>query len=253
MRPEEQRAAAFLRDIGLKVEVVPTGNARSCDFRVRDSRHVYLVEVKLKNSPDVKQWDDFDVQSRPVGLDYGETQRMLRYAASQMSSTRQSLEEFAVPWVTIAKGADQDILLTQTVDTFFGVERIGEPPYRSWKRCYFFGESIAFRHREISGMIVDAKGTVRMCLNPFSTKRREFRTCDVFRFFAERGWMIDPVDEEQTGVALFADCEIDRRDERRVLDYIKRKYNLRDGTVNLVMQEHSSVARVPVEELESQS
>jgi hypothetical protein len=249
MTPEEERAAKFLRDVGLSVKQVATRDTQTCDFRVRDDEHVYLVEVKLKKSPDLTQWADFAAHSRPVGLDYKETQRKLHEAAGQMSATRESADEFAVPWVTVAPTADEEILITQVVDTFFGVQRVGEPPYRRWKRCYYFSESICFRHREVSGLMVDAKGGVRLCVNTLSPRLEKFKSSKLFGFFADRQWTIDPVEEERSGVSLLADCAVDRRDERAVLDYVKNKYDLRLGAVNIVMQEHSAIARVPRSEL----
>jgi hypothetical protein len=250
VKPEETRAAKFLREIGLRVEPVATSEARTCDFRVRDDVHSYLVEVKLKNSPNMDAWQDYEPHSRPVGLDQKGTQRKLHDAASQLRSTRTSATEFAVPWIAIPRVSDENILLTQTVDTFFGVQRVGEPPYRTWKRCYFFGESTCFRHPEIDGLLVDAKKAVRLCVNTLSPRVAEFRETALFRFFAARDWTIDPVEEDRAGVSLVADCAIPRTDERSVLEYVKAKYDLGLGAVNIVMREHSAIARIPTSELD---
>lgn len=94
--------------------------------------------------------------------------------------------------------------------------------------CYFFYESLFFKYKDLDAVVVHSSNDVSLCLNPYSSRFVEWKT---YPFLSAFSVVIDPVMQESTGAAFFADCDTDRSNTNQVVRYLRQKYQLRPPTI----------------------
>lgn len=111
------------------------------------------------------------------------------------------------------------------IETLEGYTEAGD--YYS-KPCYFFYESLFFKYQHLDAVVVHSYDDVSLCLNPYSPR---YAAWQAYPFLSAFSAVIDPVAEESTGAALFADCDMDRSNTNQVVGYLRQKYQLHRPTI----------------------
>jgi hypothetical protein len=91
------------------------------------------------------------------------------------------------------------------------------------KPCYFFHESLFFKYKDLDAVVLHSCDDLTLCLNPYSSRYTAWKA---YPFLSAFSVVIDPVEEESAGAALFADCDTDRRDTKQIVRYLRQKYQL---------------------------
>jgi hypothetical protein len=170
----------------------------------------------------------------------GYTSRMaaiFKHGIRQLDALAATEEGFEIVWLLGRSPFDSEFHFVQAIATLFGIQNIVERAKDSAaKPCYFFGESIFHKHKQLDAAIVEKPEGFVMCLNPYASRLVRFRKTTFFAFFNARA-TIDPFEEEKAGLGYVADCEVPRHGEKEVLAYVAEKYHLRNP-MNLVFKRH---------------
>ncbi len=219
--------------LGLKVTMItPSPEHKSPDLLIEFAGARILTEVERKTN---------DQQLR--NLLEGEEGATLQYSGARIEErvkkawrqirdypNRRSSDSTLV-WL-IAGQRDATILTAKAaIPRLYGIETLEgyteTDDYYS-KPCYFFYESMFFKYKHLDAVIVHSFDDVTLCLNPHSSRYAAWKT---YPFLSTFSAVIDPIAEESTGAALFADCDTDRGDTCQVVRYLRRKYQLRRPTI----------------------
>lgn len=219
----------FRDELGLNVSMITSSPThKSPDLLIEFAGVRILTEVERKT--DDQQLRDLLDGEKGVTLQYSgaRTEERIKKAWRQIRDcpNRRSSDSTLV-WL-IAGQRDATILTAKAairrlygIETLEGYTETGD--YYS-KPCYFFYESLFFKYKHLDAVVVHSCNDVTLCLNPYSSRCAAWKTYPfLFAFSA----IIDPVAEESTGAALFADCDTDRSDMNQVVRYLRQKYQLR--------------------------
>ena len=254
---EEEYVIGRLGERGFRAEkLARTTERKACDLLVFDDTNRYLIEVKRRRSDEaiartLRKDGKTELLHHPMGFS-APTEKTMAHAVKQLDAIEASGNPFKLIWFCIdPQYNDAATLMQQVHDTAFGsanlirMPRLGEG---TPVQCYFFHHSVFFKYPQLSAVVLDTTRTFTLLLNPFGDRLADFRTTALFRWFdSDEGGVVDPHILEAAGVALIADCHIDRRDEHGVLTYLKKKYELpRWGLFHLPMIHHSAFISVPI-------
>jgi hypothetical protein len=224
----------ILRDVPeLNVSMImPSPKHKSPDLLIKFTGVRILTEVERKTD-DQQLRDLLDVE-KGATLQYSvaRTEERVKRAWRQIRDypNRKSSDSTLV-WL-IAGQRDATILTAKAaIQRLYGIETLEgyteTDDYYS-KPCYFFHESLFFKYKDLDATVVHSCDDVTLCLNPHSSRYDAWKT---YAFLSAFSAVIDPVAEESTGAALFADCDTDRGDTNHVVRYLRQKYRLRRPTI----------------------
>ena len=224
----------ILRDVlGLNVSMITTSpEYKSPDLLIEFAGVRMLTEVERKT--DDQQFRDLLDDEKGATLQYSgaRTEERVKNAWRQIRDypNRRSSDSTLI-WL-IAGQRDAAILTAKAaIARLYGVETLEgyteTDDYYS-KPCYFFYESLFFKYKHLDAVVVHSCDDVTLCLNPYSSRYATWRT---YPFLSAFSAVIDPVAEEPTGAALFADCNTDRSNTNQVVGYLRQKYQLRPPTI----------------------
>lgn len=254
---EEEYVIGRLDEMGFRAEkLARTAERKTCDLLAVDDTNRYLIEVKRRRSDEsiartLRKEGKTELLHHPMGFS-APTEKTMAQAIKQLDAIETPGDPFKLIWFYIdPQYNDATTLIQQVHDTAFGganlirMPRLGEG---APVHCYFFHHSVFFKYPQLSAIVIDTGRTFTLLLNPFASRLAEFRTTALFRWFdSDEGGVVDPYVLETAGVALIADCDIDRRDEHGVLTYLKKKYGLpRWGLFHLPMVHHSAFVSVQI-------
>lgn len=254
---EEEYVIGRLEEMGFRAEkLARTAERKACDLLVADDTKQYLIEVKRRRSDEsiartLRKDGKTELLHHPMGFS-APTEKTMAHAVKQLDAIESPGNPFKLIWFYIdPQYNDATTLIQQVHDTAFGganlirMPRAGEG---SPVHCYFFHHSVFFKYPQLSAVVLDTGRTFTLLLNPFGDRLAEFRTTALFRWFdSDEGGVVDPYALEAAGLALIADCDVDRRNEHGVLTYLKKKYGLpRWGLLHLPMIHHSAFVAVPI-------
>lgn len=235
----------ILRDVlGLNVSTItPSPEHKSPDLLIEFAGVRILTEVERKT--DDQQLRDLLDGEKGTTLQYSgaRTEERVKKAWRQIRdcSNRRATDSTLV-WL-IAGQRDATILTAKAaISRLYGIETLQgytETDDYYLKPCYFFHESLFFKYKHLDAVVVHSCDDVTLCLNPHSSRYAAWKT---YPFLSAFSTVIDPVAEESMGAALFADCDMDRRDTNQVVRYLRQKYQLRRPTITQFV-----LANMPVE------
>ena len=241
---------AVLEAAGVRAERVPTAQAKRCDLWAEDDAEHYLIEVKgFHDNPAIhkalRETGESQSQRR---LDYlGTVAGDVSDALTQLRETAQGHAESLWLVALLARTAyGPDVTVKQILGTLYGTRQVMDmdSPTASAVSCLYFSHSAFFRHPDLDGaMVIGPKGSM-LCLNDFGRRVDRLRRSPLGRFFAERGALHDAASSERDLHILVADCDADRDDEAKVLQYLEQKYKLKH-LVSLAPVEYSATVLVP--------
>lgn len=219
-----------LRDVcGLNVSMItPSPEYKSPDLLIEFADVRILTEVERK--ADDQQFRDLleGEKGAPIQYSGARTEDRVKNAWRQIRDyPNRRASDSTLIWL-IAGQRDATILTAKAaIALLYGVETLegyteGDDFYS--KPCYFFYESLFFKCKHLDAVVVHSYGDVSLCLNPYSSRYAAWKT---YPFLAAFSAIIDPVAEESTGTAFFADCDTDRSNTNQVVGYLCQKYQLR--------------------------
>lgn len=88
--------------------------------------------------------------------------------------------------------------------------------------CFYYDFSDFYRYSHVDGAIIATRDGGLLCVNEFSDNAPEFRCSRLLSIFNTS--IIDPLDLKSNNRLLFVDSDIDRRDERRILDHLRNMH-----------------------------
>ncbi len=119
----------------------------------------------------------------------------------QLNATPKAPGTFQLIWFH-ATGIDADTRYRQAFATFYGYVHLS-PRYPNQHlpsmECVYFDYNAAFDMPDIEALILTGKTTLQVSVNEFATRADEFRSSDLYRAFADRGDIYDPVKLESDG------------------------------------------------------
>jgi hypothetical protein len=210
-------------------------STKTCDFRASDGKDVYWVEVKERTGDERLAQafigKDVSLIEKPLGYD-PRTDSILRSAVKQLDSLASPQEPgLTIVWLEMHSPFENGLHSEQAIATVFGAAEILDTGHSQPKACYFFGESAFFRFKQLDAVVVDEPSGPLLCVNPYAHRRERFRQSKFFEFFRTRA-VLDAAEEELTGRAYSAfGCDLDRKDERGMLDFVKARYSLKSPSI----------------------
>jgi hypothetical protein len=247
---DDSIAKQVFEQLGAHVTKIPESNKKEADWLVEFAGLKLLVEEKTKLD------DPSELMKRQeachTGRVYGtivplshdnRVSGVFRKAARQLESSvaSYSCDALTVWFSAIGEGAEAKSM--QAVSTLYGSTNIFQlHADSSLRRCYFFHDSVFYRFRDqidgaFVGHVTGTSISPKLCLNPYSNRSNRLRNSKLADFFT----LIDPVEEEQSGVAYLVDSDVDRSDEAAVLAYVRSKYGLNPTAQQLGLNMTSAV------------
>jgi len=226
-----------LQKLGFAVEEIPTQASRqqkTPDFSVIGKSSRYLVELKVKgDDPTEIEEDQKKLKSGNIVMKATPTGPRSRMdniicdGSDQMDDEDPKHAKFHVLWLH-SWGFDAELLHKRFFATLFGSIQMTWPPYapNTSPVCYYFYDSSFFRLRDtLDAAILSFDGELRLCVNTLSPRLGDFRNSELYQALLEG--VYDPDREEKNHRALIMDALIDRHDKSAVLEYLKKKYGLK--------------------------
>ena len=189
LRPDEQEPERILKELGLRVSLVPTASSRTPDFIVDGDARGYLFEVKARE--DSKTWtramNSGQVACQQRSMGYGRwAEDVASEAVKQFRSVDPQHLRWWVLWLAIKCVASPDAMGQESIGTLFGVRQV---VYRDdahskeqGKCCLFARPGVFERHPEIVASIVDSGGGLCFCVNDeFSEDFNSFQQSVLYR------------------------------------------------------------------------
>lgn len=234
MDTEDLIKGVLEQDIGMTVTKIPEGDDETPDFSASLGEERFLIEVKEKNgNPEL-------VQARETALSADELYEFAQKIESKgahrkiLGKAKNQLDEyvgdeatFRVAWIHCV-GLGNSASFDQIFASIYGSETVVDWGTENNPRngeCYYFRDSEFYKHRNSIDAVVITKenGDCKLCLNNHSPRYQALRSTEFAKKF-ECG-VIDPPHEDATGVAFHVDGEVDRKNSREVLEFLKNKYD----------------------------
>lgn len=226
-----------LQKLGFEVEEIPTrasSQKKTPDLNVIGKSSCYLVELKVKgDDPTEIEEDQKKLESGKIVMKAtptGPRSRMdniICEGSDQMDDEDPTHAKFHVLWLH-SWGFDAELLYKRFFATLFGSIQMTWPPYapNTSPICYYFYDGSFLRLRDtLDAAILSFNGNLQLCVNTLSPRLGNFRKSELHQ--ALRECVCDPDTEEKNHRGLIMDALIDRHDQNAVLEYLKKKYGLK--------------------------
>jgi hypothetical protein len=221
----------LLNVLKIRWKRIPEMPSPRADYEGEDDRDAYVFEVK-ERGPD----DEYEAMYAQTGQALAMEKlgrlnplsRQVREATKQLAATPAPQDALRL----IVSAAAQDNALSRAQEeqmhaTVFGSVNVISPGLGGsafGRPCLWFTFSEFFELRDLDGVIVLLGPRCRLLVNSFARRVERLRCSGLYRTLGAA--VVDPPRSEAAGHVLVADCDIDRRDEAAVLEYVKRKYDL---------------------------
>lgn len=247
-RTDRIRVRLLLRSAGLRSErIPPSATGKRCDLRALDDGvGGYLIEIKGIHDDEatvstfrktMQGGEVFDADrrmgaSRSIGDKIDKAMKQVRETAGGRHD-----DLWLIALVDRGRIWSQTIM-NQIIATLYGIRVIAEVcPNGKTRKCLYFSRSAFHKLRlgpdraltdaiELDGAIILGAEGAGLCVNDYSPQAQRLCNSRLGRFFAEPGLLHTVERIEREGRFLVADCDIDRKDEYAVLQYLAAKYGL---------------------------
>ncbi|MBC8433902.1 MAG: hypothetical protein H8D96_18475 [Desulfobacterales bacterium] len=241
----------FINQFGFKVFDIPENEkSKSPDFDVIGKSDRYTLELKIKGDDPVGIKNDENALLRgelvsktiPVGP-RNTLAGILRDGVKQNIDHDHDRKTYHMIWVHSA-GQDPNLLNSRFHATLYGIETLFSIRKTNVITCYYFHNSAFFSWREfLDGVILSYNDQIQLCINTLSPRVDNFRKSQLT--VAMVNGLCDPdVLEARYDDLYIADCEIDRNNEKEVLEYLQKKYGL-DHLQTIPMNQHTGSIALP--------
>jgi hypothetical protein len=205
----------------------------------------YTIELKIKSDNPEEIRKDNEILSRgevlskvtPVGP-RNRLYAIIEDGVNQIKEYDPESKTFHILWLH-SEGHDPNLLNMRFHATLFGTETLISIERNYAMTCYFYDESAFFTHRsDLDGVILTYNDQLQLCVNTLSHRKDEFKKTDLYRVLSKG--LCDPDNMKADDGVLIADCEMDRRNAREVIKYLKAKYKL-NHLQKIEMKQHSGM------------
>ena len=232
--PDAEMIRGIFQDVPeLNVNMItPSPKHKSPDLFIEFSDIKILTEVERKT--DDQQLRDLLDGEKGTRLQYSgaRTEERIKEAWRQIRDYPQRISSDSTLVWLLAGQRDATILTAkEAISQLYGIETLEgytETGDSYIKPCYFFYESLFFKYKHLDAVVVHSCDDMTLCLNSHSPRYTAWKTYPFLSMFKA---VIDPIAEESTGAALFADCDTDRKNTNQVVWYLCQKYRLRQPTI----------------------
>ncbi len=240
----EVRVRTFLEERAFDVKRVPRLQAqRRADYIATYAQETYIIEVKGRTGDD-QFWQDLQKEGwafreDPIGRT-NPISRRVRHAAEQLEKTPAEPTAFRVIAFVLTED-DPNVQLEQIESTLYGKVPLIMPAEDGSPEempCYYFTFNELYVLTMVDAALILSPAGSRALLNSFSPHASDFRRARLWQLHADEGAICDPSQLEAQGEAFLADCDVDRRDERKMRNYIRRKYKLEGLPTHLPIVGH---------------
>lgn len=241
----------FFAEKGFFAEKIIESDDKSPDFFVKDNKNSYLVEFKIKEeSGGLTQEREQTLRNGAIfsvekSLDRNNTiSGRISKSSEQLSENIASglKADFRIIWYH-AFGRFPEVNFHQIKSTIYGsVDIIVLGENSPSLPCLYFTFNDFCRYKDfLDAAIITYTDKAQFCLNNYSPNYEKIKNTNLFNIFS--GGIYDPLLEESKGKAYIADCDIDRREEHKVLQYIQNKYK-KQKMINMNMKFFSAEAAI---------
>lgn len=216
---------------GYNVIKIKEGKSKSPDFLVSCEDEKFIVELKTKlddpiilsNRTDTLLKGKVFLESNTAGRK-NTISKIIKGAVAQLDSYREEVD-FRLIWL-LSSDSNQATKFEQFQSSLYGKVDIVNHEEDSLfaKPCYYFTNSDFFNYKEsLDGAIVSTIQGGKLLLNDHSSRMYRLKNSMLYKKMYPA--VVDPVVEEQNNEAYIITTDIDRSDEKKVLNYVKNKYN----------------------------
>ncbi len=179
LSPEEALVQRWLESIGIAAQKLPEHpSSPTCDFRAEDPDSLYWIEVKTRTGDDVLRAELRErgeaYRSRTTGY-HSTMAAILDDAVKQLTASSAEEPGFLIAWLLFTDPGSSDLHFEQFVATVFGTVDVWDMALgeRAAKPCYFFGESVFFKHKVLDAAVgLDHhSGQYTLCVNSCAPSR----------------------------------------------------------------------------------
>lgn len=241
MEESKDLVSRILSHLGFRVEEIPECQERRADLRVFGDQSSYHIEVKDKyESPgdasrrmECFRRGEMYEQEEPLKHD-NRISAILRDACQQLDSTPNELGAFQLIWFN-ANGIDADLKYRQAFSTFYGdVPLVATYPRSAEStHCFYFDYSAAFVMPTVEALILSDRVSIQLCVNEFAHRVDEFRGTDLYRKFAEKRSVLDPLVLQQEGKIIACRSQIARNSDHEVCEALQQETGILYSTMRL--------------------
>jgi hypothetical protein len=242
-------AKTILEDLGLEVTDIPRKNLKTPDFDVKGKNSRYTIELKIKGDDPKEKKKESEVLGRgeivarevPVGRRnrlYG----IVKEGIQQIEEYDPQHNTFHVIWLHSA-GRDAYLHNMRFHASLFGTQDLFSIRKKGLITCYYFHESIFYSYcNNIDGAILTYHDKGQLCVNTLSSRLKNFRNSDLYKSLVKG--LCDPETMQNREGIMIADCDFDRKEPNKIINYLCEKYHL-EHLQTIDMKQYSAMVALP--------
>ena len=233
----------FLNQNGFDVIDIDTKeDAQAPDFDVAGKDSRYTIELKIKgDDPNEIEKDEEALmrgelvsKSIPIGP-RNRLAGIIGKGVEQIVDHDPDSQTYHVVWVH-SSGQDPELLNRRFHSTLFGTEKLFSLKKENVITCYYFHNSAFFSWRDfLDGVILTYQNNMQLCINSLSPRSGKFRNSEL-SITISKGLCDPETREKKYDEVMVADCDINRKDTEKVLEFLQEKYQL-DHLQTIPMQQ----------------
>lgn len=230
MNNQEHKLLIKLCKNGINAIKISETSDKTADFFVEEEDKNYLIEYKIRQDnllfqKELKSNGYADQCTKAAKTD--NVYQILRDAKTQLVSSGKKYDvKFNVIWVELLT-SDNENSLTQFYSTAYGCQDLltFEKPPRNFVKCFYYNESFFYRYKGIVAIVIEYNSKFTCLLNEYSPDCNCF--CDSKLGLLLMKGITKPIEENNNERLLIADCDINRKNKRELINYLNNKYSIR--------------------------
>lgn len=244
----KEKVRNLLNGMGFKVKDIPKReDRRTPDFEVSGKNEVYIFELKEKGDDpkgvgrEHEKLAAGEIVTKAVPVGYrNQLDAIIESGVEQMSLENPDHDKLHVLWLE-CKGEDPSHHWKRFHATLYGVETLMSKELPNVVTAYFFKNSSFYRWKDqLDGTILSREEIGQLCVNPLSSMYNDMMKSELYARLKDG--ICDPKIEEKKNQAFITDGDVDRNNEKLVLDFLKSKYSL-NNLVAAPLQEYSGTMK----------
>jgi hypothetical protein len=222
---------SFLQSSGLRASKISESHQdRRADIWASDETDDYIIEVKDKapfRATTTAQFQKGEILTTIDTVSYGYRNgidAVLSDAAKQLARTIRVHPGIQLIWINL-KGADIEMLRSQILFTWYGVEWLGWKENESGENatCLYFNYASSIKNKNVVGIVMeDDDATLAIHLNEFCPDLLRFRTTSFYDRFERQ---LDPVEQVATGRVIAYTGSLPRSNPNAILEELGKDHH----------------------------
>ncbi len=226
-------AIRFFESLGFTVADIPTSNEKRADVLANDGDHEYITEVKERLD------DPETIASQLTSVSVGEEQVSFRVSpldrsnrldgifkasGKQLKETPSSMTAYRLIWLH-CDGLDAELQEIRARNTFYGIVPVIPQGCKTGSMCFYFDFNTAFMMPQVNGVLIAAKGGLRLYINEFALAVDRFRCSKLVRAVGDA--VFDPTKIVANEEHIAFRGNVSRKDESVVLHELEKQTGIR--------------------------